>query len=45
MRKIRIAQIGMNMYSHGMQIFQRLERQSDAFELVGYCLPEKKEEK
>ena len=40
MRKIRIAQIGVNFYSHGPDIFRSLVKQSDLFEVVGYCLPE-----
>lgn len=40
MRKIRIAQIGVNYNSHGPQIFRSLCKQSDLFEVVGYALPE-----
>ena len=40
MRKIRIAQIGVNFYSHGPDIFRSIVKQSDIFEVVGYCLPE-----
>lgn len=40
MRRIRIAQIGVNFYSHGPDIFRSIVKQSDIFEVVGYCLPE-----
>ena len=35
MRKIRIAQIGMNRYSHSGEIFYTLKNLPDLFELVG----------
>ena len=45
MRKIKIAQIGMNKYSHCRQIFRSVAKQSDLFELVGYVLPENERER
>ncbi len=35
MRKIKIAQIGMNEYSHCRQIFKSIAKQTDVFEVVG----------
>ena len=43
MKKIKIAQIGLNEYSHSVEIFESLEKQSDIFEIVGYALPENEE--
>jgi len=40
MRKIRIAQIGMNRYSHAPEIFHTLSINPEIFELVGYALVE-----
>lgn len=40
MKKIRIAQIGFNTYSHSIQILNSLLKQTDIFEVVGYVLPE-----
>lgn len=45
MRKIRIAQIGMNTNSHSSQIFRSIAEQSDIFEVVGYVLPENERER
>lgn len=45
MRRIRIAHIGMNTNSHAKQIFESLKKQSDLFEIVGYCLPENERER
>ena len=45
MKKIRIAQIGTSLNSHGQNIFQSLKKQSDIFEVVGYALPENEREK
>jgi len=45
MRKIKIAQIGMNAMSHGTQIFGSLKKQNDIFEIAGYALPEKERER
>ena len=44
MRKIRIAQIGMNKNSHGAQIFQTLCQHSEVFEIAGYALVEDERE-
>ena len=43
-KKIRIAQIGMNRYSHAVEIFRTLQNLSDEFELVGYALVEDERE-
>ena len=40
MRKVRIAQIGMNTNSHSTHIWGSLEKQQDIFEIAGYVLPE-----
>lgn len=40
MRKIRIAQIGINYLSHSVHIFDTLKWNPDVFEVVGYCLVE-----
>lgn len=45
MRKIKIAQIGVNTYSHSNEIFGSICKQSDIFEVVGYVLPENEREK
>jgi len=45
MRKIKIAQIGINTYSHSNEIFGSLKKQSDIFEIVGYVFPEKERER
>ena len=45
MRKIKIAQIGTSLYSHGSDIFKSLTKQEDIFEVVGYALPENEREK
>lgn len=45
MRKIKIAQIGMNAYSHSSQIFKSITKQSDVFDVVGYVLPEGEKER
>lgn len=44
MRKIRIAQIGINLYSHGGEIFETLKSLPDYFEVVGYTLVENEAE-
>ena len=44
MRKIRIAQIGMNRYSHSGEIFHTLTKYPDLFEIVGYALVEDERE-
>lgn len=45
MKKVRIAQIGTNLMSHGNQIWCSLKKQTDIFEVVGYALPENEREK
>jgi len=45
MRKIKIAQIGLNTYSHSTEIFESLKKQQDIFEIVGYVLPENEQER
>lgn len=45
MKRIKIAQIGMNTNSHCHQIFNSLVKQSDLFEIAGYVLPEKERER
>ena len=45
MKKIKIAQIGLNTYSHGKPTFQRLERLSELFEIAGFALPENEKER
>ncbi len=45
MKKIKIAQIGTSLYSHGYWIWETLKKRSDLFEIAGYALPEKEEEK
>lgn len=45
MKKIRIAQIGTSLNSHGNNIFEALKKNSDVFEVVGYALPEGEREK
>lgn len=45
MRKIRIAQIGTSINSHGYAVAKSLIKQNDIFEFVGYALPENEREK
>ena len=45
MRKIKIAQIGLNFNSHSCEIFTSLKKQSDIFEIAGYVLPENEKER
>ena len=45
MRKIKVAQIGVNAYSHGMDIFDNMKKHDSLFELAGYVLPEKEKER
>ena len=45
MKKIKIAQIGTSLNSHGQSIFESLKKQSDIFDVVGYALPENEREK
>lgn len=44
MRKIKIAQIGMNKYSHGRDIFATMAAMPDLFQIVGYTFPENERE-
>lgn len=44
MRKIRVAQIGTSIFSHGTAIFQTMAHRSDLFEIVGYAFPENERE-
>ena len=44
MRRIKIAQIGINRYSHAAQIFSRLKKNADVFEIAGYALVENERE-
>lgn len=45
MKKIKIAQIGINEHSHSNQIFSSIAKQKDLFEVVGYVLPENERER
>ena len=45
MKKIRIAQIGVNRYSHALSIFHSLKTQPETFDIVGYCLVEGEKER
>ena len=40
MRRIKIAQIGTSRFSHGNQIWNSLNKQTDVFDVVGYAFPE-----
>ncbi len=44
MKKIKIAQIGINRYSHAPEIFTTLSLHPELFELVGYALVEDERE-
>ena len=44
MRKIRIAQIGINRDSHARSIFNSLKKQNEIFEIAGYALVENERE-
>lgn len=44
MRKIRIAQIGMNKYSHANTVFMTLKEHPEVFDIVGYALVENERE-
>ena len=44
MRKIRIAQIGINYISHGREVFETLAAHSELFEIAGYALVENERE-
>lgn len=45
MRKIKIAQIGANTYSHSPVILDSLLKQSDLFDVVGVVLPENEQQR
>lgn len=45
MKKIKVAQIGTSINSHGKQIWCSLIKQSALFEVVGYALPENERKK
>lgn len=45
MSKIKIAQIGTSLNSHGNMVWQSLLKQSDIFEVIGYAFPENEREK
>lgn len=45
MRKIKIAQIGVNSHSHSNYVFKSLRLHPDLFEIVGYALPENEKER
>ena len=40
MRRIRVAQIGTSVYSHGNEIFGTMKKYPERFDIVGYALPE-----
>ena len=44
MRKIKIAQIGINRYSHAIEVANSLLRQPEIFEFVGIVFPENEKE-
>jgi len=44
MRRIRVAQLGMNRYSHGIDIFDALKTMPEVFEIAGYTLVEDEEQ-
>ena len=44
MRKIKIAQIGINRISHGKEVFETLAAHPDLFEIAGYALVEDERE-
>jgi len=44
-RKIRIAQIGLNTFSHSVQIFNTLCKHQELFEVAGICFPENEKER
>lgn len=45
MGKIKAAQIGTSVYSHGNPIFDSLKKNKDFFEIAGYVLPENEDKK
>lgn len=40
MKKIKIAQIGINRYSHSLEVFESIARQGELFEFAGFVFPE-----
>lgn len=40
MKKIKVAMIGVNFYSHSSQVWNKLKKNTDVFEVAGYVLPE-----
>ena len=45
MKKIRIAQIGTSLMSHGNDIWNTLKKLPEVFEMVGYAFPEREPER
>ena len=45
MKKIKVAQIGTSVNSHGNEIFRTLKSLDDIFEIAGYVFPENEREK
>ena len=45
MKKVKIAQIGTSVNSHGNNIWCSIKKQSDIFEVMGYAMPEREREK
>ena len=45
MKRVKTAQIGINLHSHAKQIFRSITSQSDVFDVVGYVLVEDEREK
>ncbi len=45
MKKIRIAQIGVNRYSHALSVFNSMKTQPEIFDIAGYCLVEGEKER
>ena len=45
MKRIRIAQIGTSLNSHGQSIFSSLKKQKELFDIAGFALPENEREK
>ena len=45
MKKVKIAQIGVNEYSHSKDIFKSICKQTDLFEVAGYALPENEKQR
>lgn len=45
MKKLKIAQIGLNRFSHSLEIFQSICKQTELFEVAGIVLPEGEKER